>query len=152
MSWRRSTSVGRRIAIFVLADRLRLLQGFTSDTDLLLQSVNQTGASSLTGYRAELTYREMREAAAAESPAAGTGSVTGSGTAPATASGHPASSTAAWEKRSGEMNKNAERDFASELLDNRVDRTLDSLVQISRFLSGLPGRKNLIWYSGSFPA
>jgi hypothetical protein len=50
------------------------------------------------------------------------------------------------------VEENTRLAFASELLKDRVDVTLDALVQISRFLSGLPGRKNLIWYSGSFPA
>jgi hypothetical protein len=35
-------------------DRLRLLQGFTSNTDLLVLAVNQTSGPSLKGYWAEL--------------------------------------------------------------------------------------------------
>jgi VWFA-related protein len=33
----------------------------------------------------------------------------------------------------------------------RAQDTLAALRQISRYLSGMPGRKNLIWFSGSFP-
>jgi hypothetical protein len=40
----------------------------------------------------------------------------------------------------------------SSFLDRRVDITLNALQQIARFLSSVPGRKNLIWISGSFPA
>jgi hypothetical protein len=29
--------------------------------------------------------------------------------------------------------------------------TLDALKQLSGYLGGIPGRKNLIWFSGSFP-
>ncbi len=29
--------------------------------------------------------------------------------------------------------------------------TLDALNQLARYMSNLPGRKNLIWFSGSFP-
>ena len=34
---------------------------------------------------------------------------------------------------------------------NRMLATLDALQMLSRYLSGFPGRKNLIWFSGSFP-
>jgi VWFA-related protein len=33
----------------------------------------------------------------------------------------------------------------------RIALTLDALDNLSRYLSGLPGRKNLLWFSGSFP-
>jgi hypothetical protein len=35
--------------------------------------------------------------------------------------------------------------------DLRVRLTLDALQQLSRYLSSVPGRKNLIWFSASFP-
>ncbi|HLZ41649.1 MAG TPA: VWA domain-containing protein [Candidatus Sulfotelmatobacter sp.] len=35
--------------------------------------------------------------------------------------------------------------------DERVKVTLRALQQLARFLSGIPGRKNVIWFSGSFP-
>jgi VWFA-related protein len=35
--------------------------------------------------------------------------------------------------------------------DQRVKLTLQALQQLARFLSGIPGRKNVIWFSGSFP-
>ena len=50
------------------------------------------------------------------------------------------------------MLENQEAGTASFLLDRRVELTLDALTQIGRYLSGFEGRKNLIWYSGSFPA
>lgn len=34
---------------------------------------------------------------------------------------------------------------------NRVDQTAEALEAIANHLAGLPGRKNLIWVSGSFP-
>jgi VWFA-related protein len=33
----------------------------------------------------------------------------------------------------------------------RAQYTLGAMRQIARYLSGMPGRKNLIWFSGSFP-
>ncbi len=35
--------------------------------------------------------------------------------------------------------------------DRRIGLTLDAFSQLGRYLSGIPGRKNLIWLSGSFP-
>jgi hypothetical protein len=48
--------------------------------------------------------------------------------------------------------KELEETEASARMDLRVDMTLDAFKQIGRFLAATPGRKNLIWYSGSFPA
>ena len=36
-------------------------------------------------------------------------------------------------------------------LQTRIRYTLDALNQLGRFLGNLPGRKNVIWFSGSFP-
>jgi VWFA-related protein len=36
-------------------------------------------------------------------------------------------------------------------IDVRMRYTLDAFMQLARYLSGIPGRKNLIWLSGSFP-
>ncbi len=30
--------------------------------------------------------------------------------------------------------------------------TLEALQQLARYLSAVPGRKNVIWFSGSFPS
>jgi VWFA-related protein len=35
--------------------------------------------------------------------------------------------------------------------EDRVNATVDSLMQLARYLSGIPGRKNIVWLSGSFP-
>ena len=41
---------------------------------------------------------------------------------------------------------------AAVMLVRRVDTTLEAFEEIGRFLAGVSGRKNLIWFSGSFPA
>ena len=136
-------SAGRRIAIFVLGDRLRILQGFTSDTDLLMQAANRTNVSSMKGYRGELTGYPVSPTAAPELPTSGSGRVPGPGGL--------MTDMEAWEKRASAMNENGRLDYANGLLEDRIKLTLDALVEISRYLAGLPGRKNLIWYSGAFP-
>ena len=36
-------------------------------------------------------------------------------------------------------------------VDVRMRTTVDAFEQLARYLSGIPGRKNLVWLSGSFP-
>ena len=43
----------------------------------------------------------------------------------------------------------AEKDAA--MTEARVAITLSAFQQLARYLSGYPGRKNVIWVSGSFP-
>jgi hypothetical protein len=47
--------------------------------------------------------------------------------------------------------KMRERQQQSFQLQLRVKYTLDAMNQLARYLSSIPGRKNLIWFSGSFP-
>jgi VWFA-related protein len=44
-----------------------------------------------------------------------------------------------------------EAEQSSDNLQLRTRYTLNALNQMARYLAGLPGRKNLIWFSGSFP-
>ena len=36
-------------------------------------------------------------------------------------------------------------------VDERVHLTLEAMEELSRYLAGIPGRKNVIWFSGGFP-
>ena len=36
-------------------------------------------------------------------------------------------------------------------VDERVHLTLEAMEELSRYLAGIPGRKNLVWFSGGFP-
>ncbi len=137
-------------AFFVLSDRLHLLQGFTSDPAELQAAAAGKGASS--------------QRSAGLENADGTGQVAQS---IADLGGDPAASTAAQGKPMPGSNATADRantpsspvDMlaraealeAAARLDSRVDATLDALDRIARFLSTVPGRKNLVWLSGSFP-
>lgn len=42
-------------------------------------------------------------------------------------------------------------DLTAYQADQRVQITLQAMEQLARYLSQIPGRKNLIWFSGSFP-
>jgi VWFA-related protein len=123
-------SSGRRIAIFVLGDRLRLLQGFTSDVDLIERALKDPSTKP---QRSNISYSASAGAEDMARLKDGTGA----------------------DKTVNEMiaaRKQLQDAEASARMDLRVDMTTDALKQIGRFLAGTSGRKNLIWYSGSFPA
>src|SRR5208337_152662 len=75
-------------------------------------------------------------------------------TVPASAAGASGmtDSMAATFQRMADQAANAEKELAAFKLDRRVDTTLEALSQLGRFLSGSEGRKNLIWFSASFPS
>ena len=143
---------GRRMAIFVLGEQLHIVQGFTSDSSLLAREVN--------------AIRPARTTLAADALLSNTGPVQSLVPAPPAPSrsnnGRPGGGSGFSQGTSGsvpdpeqifsQMMENDEAKRSSFLLDRRVELTLDAIKQIGRYLSGFEGRKNLIWYSGSFPA
>jgi VWFA-related protein len=118
---------GARIAIFTLASKLRIVQGFTSDRAPLLAALsdkrNAPGVSPVLPDPDDTTLTNLS-----------TGMQDVGASAQATAS-----------------LQQFQADEASFQLDLRVQFTLDALKQLAAYLGGIPGRKNLIWFSGSFP-
>ena len=103
-----------KIAIFVLTDRLHMLQGFTDDETRLMQAVNSKGATSqASSLRAAPFAADAFE-----------------------------DELLFWSEIEELMYQGIKR--------NRI--TVDAFIEIARFVSALPGRKNLIWMSGSFPS
>lgn len=129
---------GRRIAVFLLGDRLRIVQGFTQDTDSLVHAANAgTMPQSSTYLFSDTSELDLLNALAAD--------------AASNSSGRSAPSASPALRHAAEMEANAEAEYASFQLDRRVAITLDALAEIGHFLSGVPGRKSLLWFSGSFP-
>jgi VWFA-related protein len=134
MAYLKATPPGTRIAIFGLTTRLIILQGFTSDPDLL--------------------RRVMEKGVAKGSPLLDD-PVGGGGIQNSEAdnledmldSGAVGSDAAALVANMREFDA-VQQSFQSQL---RAKYTLDAMSQIARYLSNIPGRKNLIWFSGSFP-
>jgi VWFA-related protein len=120
---------GQRMAVFALGQSLQLLQDFTDDPQLLKVAVqNFKPNMSL-----ELLIEDVDKRLPAPSRQTDTDSLS--------------------DARAARMN--ALRDFylkqADVALRNRVFTTLDAFKMIARRLTALPGRKNLIWVSASFP-
>jgi VWFA-related protein len=118
------------VAVFLLGSSLRVLQGFTSDGRLLRAALDRTllGNSIQPDPRNDLadTSNYIQDQTA----------------------GHDVNLGA--QAQLGEV-QNFEKEEYSLSVDLRVKETLGALSQIGQYLSGIPGRKNLIWVSESFP-
>jgi VWFA-related protein len=116
---------GTRIAIFLLGNRLRILQGFTEDSSLLSSAIAHNDAGP------EMTAL----------PAVG-------GANNLTASGSSSSAVGGSSGIGGFMNRGQQVQQEANL---RTEVTLEALQEIARYLAGVPGRKNLIWFSSEIP-
>ncbi len=114
---------GTRIAIFTLASRLRFVQGLTSDISSVLAALN----SSKNGASQSILLED-------------TDNLISSGFDSRLDPSTAASSLLQFQA-----------DVTAVQTDMRVQITLDALKQLAHSLDGFPGRKNLIWVSGSFP-
>lgn len=118
---------GQRMAIFLLSTRLYLLQGFTSDPAVLKAAINSKGA-------------HVPGSLLLEDPVGGD-----------TNKGLYNSDVSECLACLKDMMQQTEEDTATSVVSQRVTRTLDAFSQLAHYVSVLPGRKNLIWFSGSYP-
>lgn len=126
---------GSRIAIFALTTQLRLLQGFTSDPAVLRALVE--GRKGLPGGSLVETGPVSGDEPGADN------SMTN------TAADSLGNSPDAAMMLSGLQDLKSEQQSFQLML--RARYTLDAFNQLARYLSSLPGRKNVIWFSGAFP-
>jgi VWFA-related protein len=112
------------IAIFGLTERLTILQGFTSDPAILKSVVTAQGTqmSSLLG-----------------------DPLTGSNSESVTDFMGGANSQVLANFQQFEANQRSLQ------FQQRAQYTLNAMDQLALYLESIPGRKNLIWFSGSFP-
>ncbi len=121
---------GTRMAIFGMTTQLRELQGFSSDPEVLRAAVvNKAGSKG-----------SVLSVSPSNDDVPGTGSNRDEGILFTPA-----------EKNAVTVMQQFETEQQFYQLQLRIRYTLDSLNQLGRYLSHLPGRKNLIWFSGSFP-
>jgi len=118
---------GQHIAIFTLGSKLRLIQGFTSDTARLLAVLAEKKAVALASLRQSAEQKSQDQAELDE--------LTDAEISPQDIANTQDFMGDAEEQQTG----------------MRVDLTLDALQDLARYLSGIPARKNVIWFSGSFP-
>jgi len=127
----RTAPPGNRIAIFGLTTHLIYLQGFTSDPNLLRIAIDKKS----------IRPSQILDNAATGRPTEQLSDTVGS--IEASSHGALAGVTARLQQFEAETSS-----FQVQL---RTRYTLEAMNVLARYLSGLPGRKNLIWFSGSFP-
>jgi VWFA-related protein len=137
-------------AVLVLANDLIVLQDFTTDPQLLIAAAQK--------------YKQGRTAADVETPAIdipvttgpGGGGNTGPVSVPSGVTGDfadtnlPSSQDGSFAGLADLQNRFEKMTEAQEQ-GIRIRATLDALRTIARAVSGYPGRKSLLWFSGSFP-
>jgi VWFA-related protein len=127
----RTIQGGTNLAIVTLAPELRMVQGFTTDPSALLNVVNSLKLGG--GPQASPLLQTGAESDA-EQHLVG-----------AMAQNHASQESIA-----------ALQNFLSQSQTfqtySRIEMTLQALQQLARFLGGIPGRKNVIWFAGSFPS
>lgn len=131
---------GLRIGVFLLGDRLRIIQGFTDDATLLRASVEKL-AGKPTEVALEATPNELATQAT---------SLNDLHTMTADPGGPGANGGAQLAQMISDL-----QDFlatsTAEQKNQQLLVTLDALQAIAHYGSAVPGRKNLIWFVGSFP-
>jgi VWFA-related protein len=134
----KSQKSSTKIAIFVLSDRLHLVQGFTDDETLLMAALDSKNA------RARISQLRIADTAADES------SLLASDPASAPTPANPVVPPSTTDAVLSQLNDalTSEQEFMD---TQRIQVTVDAFAQIARFVASLPGRKNLIWMSGAFP-
>jgi len=126
---------GTRIAIFGLANSLILLQGFTSDPQTLKDAVNHKlipRGSSLLDDPSGSGVDQIQGSDLVDTPAI------------------PTPADGALVQLAANLQQ-FEAETAALELQLRNQYTLDAFNTLAHYLSAFPGRKNLIWFSGSFP-
>ena len=134
LKYLKGAPAGTRIAIFGLSTRLRMLQGFTSDPELLRQLVAGKKANGLGSPL--MNNGSDSNNLGMDTVANASDAITGDAPDNATV-------------LSALQEFDAQQESFQSML--RARYTLDAFNQLARYLSTLPGRKNLIWFSGSFP-
>ena len=142
LKYLKEAPAGRSMAIFTLTTKLRLLQGFTSDPEVLRALVEgKKGNASAPPLMADAVGGDRLINPITGQPG---GNNPGTEILGELMAKYGATSIL-------EGLKEFEANQQSVQLQARARYTLHALNLLARYLSNLPGRKNLIWFSGSFP-
>jgi VWFA-related protein len=127
LAYLKSRPPGARIAIFGLNAHLVLLQGFTSDPDVLREVVEKGKGQASFVLQDKLGGGGVQQ-----------------GTTDDLQDKGMANAVLEALRQFTAINETLQ-------IEVRTKYTLDAMNEIARYVSGIPGRKNLIWFSGSFP-
>jgi len=115
---------GQPVAVFLLGNRLRMIQDFTTDPQMLREAVAK--------------LKDQSSPTLQTDPA-----VSAAASASLLQMGLPGMLA---------QMQLFERENQTAQTDLRVSMTMNALMALARTLAGYPGRKNLIWVSSAFPA
>ena len=135
---------GSRMAIFTMSSGLHFVQGFTDDPALLVAALNAKKGNGVEQSENLTTATETNASQGLVNIMSENTPTQATHGGPQTAPAASLSMIAGLEGFLHELG-NAE-------LSDREYRTLTNLQQLATFLGAFPGRKNLIWFSTSFPA
>jgi len=134
-------SPGARVAVFTLASRLRMLSGITTDSAQLWAVLNDKKGAAGVHQSPPLPATAEDEADQHTIDFLTTEK-----------GGHPPAQNGA---QAAVDSVNALKQFMADAAafqtESRVRVTLQALQQLARYLSDVPGRKNVIWFSSAFP-
>jgi VWFA-related protein len=126
LDYLKSVPKGTRLAVFTLASRLRMVEGFTTDAGEIAKVLRGKGLP--------------RQSSLLDSPP---DTMLAGQSSAMTGFGADAMALASMQQFAA--------DVEAERIDQRVLTTLGALQSLARYLKTIPGRKNLVWFSGSFP-
>jgi VWFA-related protein len=132
LQYLRQVPAGVQIAIFALNERLTMIQGFNTDPAVLSAALKQLDAQPK---QSRLTDDPGHDSYADSIPKLDFGGGGSSGVA-AEAQG---------------LQANYVANEVSYRADARMQLTLAAFDHLAAYLGALPGRKSVIWFSGSFP-
>ena len=121
---------GTRLAVFALGSHLRIVRGFTTD----FSGISATLEDKKLGIAPEVS-RDLQTDANQYSDAEILRQMRKSQAAPSAI----------------DAVESFQRDESAERANSRSELTLQAFQQIARYLSPIPARKNLIWFSDNFP-
>ena len=130
LKYLRNAPHGRRMAIFSLGSQLRMVRGFTTDLSVLIAAANDP-KSAAKGQVSPLLPTSVED----EADRQFVSFLTQSG-----------ASAAAIDAIQGGTALTSGTQQGS-----RLGLTIEAFHELERFLAPIPGRKNVLWFAGSFP-
>jgi len=137
---------GKRVAMFVLSSKLVMVQGFSDDSATLVAAAEKV----INSPSMLLTTEAQRQQVQGFTEAVGRAAAPSISAAGAPAGALPAGGG------SGDWGFAQKRERSNAMMEAdrtsvRIHFTIDALTAMARSVYGYPGRKNLVWLSGSFP-
>jgi VWFA-related protein len=126
MAYLKRIPQGTRIAVFTLSSRLRMIEGFTTDASALSRALATKDALKQSGlYDPQFDQTVLSQ-------------------------GDTLAEMGLGAEALANM-RQFEADYTTFQVDLRERITLSAFQSLARYLGTIPGRKNLVWFSGSFP-